>query len=397
MVTISQQAIHAASRQVVSEQVSIDVAHRGAQMITFIDTQHRPLSWEQVSHGLVHDPDFCQCWNQTWADLPFDFEWKPVPIHPYTAKTHPFFAVVFPARFRPANPADFAPYLQDLPPEALTATFANFSGDAQLIIPQNTGDYGHIAAFCRQASAQAQRALWWQVGKRCRDAIAHEKAVWCNTHGHGVPWLHVRFDSRLKYSAFPPNGSISANSQAIWYKRIYRQALADLNYTIRPARADDEPTLWIMLMHAAHESSVAAVKENPALARYVKGWMRPGDVGMIAEQAGHAIGAAWLRLSAADRPDNKGYGYVADTIPELAIAVSPDARSLGVGTNLLAEMMARAQKQFPAVSLSVRADNPALALYQRVGFTAVAGSEVTNRAGSVSFTMVRTFIQKRDV
>lgn len=397
MVTISQQAIHAASQQVVAKQVSIDVAHRGAQMITFIDTQHHPLSWEQVSHGLVHDPDFCQRWNHTWADLPFDFEWKPVPIHPYTAKTHPFFAVVFPAQFRPADPSDFAPYLKGSPPESLTATFANFSGDAQLIIPQNTGDYGHIAAFCRNASVQAQRALWWQVGKRCRDAIAHEKAVWCNTHGHGVPWLHVRFDSRLKYSAFPPNGSISANSQAIWYKRIYRQALAELKYNIRPAQPEDEPILWTMLMHAAHDVSVSDVKKNPALARYVQGWPRAGDVGVVAEQAGHGIGAAWLRLSTADAEDNKGYGYVDDTIPELAIAVAPESRSLGVGTNLLSEIMALAQKQFPAVSLSVRADNPALALYERVGFIPVPGSEITNRAGSVSFTMVRTFTQKSNV
>lgn len=397
MVTISQQTIHAASQQVVAKQISIDVAHRGAQMITFLDPQHRPLSWEQVSHGLVHDPAFCELWNHTWADLPFDFEWKPVPIHPYTAKTHPFFAVVFPAQFRPADPVDFAPYLKNIPAGALTATFANFSGDAQLIIPQNTGDYGHIAAFCRNASAQAQRELWWQVGKRCGDAIAHEKAVWCNTHGHGVPWLHVRFDSRLKYSAFPPNGSISANSQAIWYKRIYRQALADLTYNIRPAQSDDGPILWTMLMHAAHESSVAALQANPALARYVHGWPRAGDVGVVAEQAGHGIGAAWLRLSAVDAADNKGYGYVADAIPELAIAVTPESRSLGVGTNLLAEIMALAQKQFSAVSLSVRADNPALALYQRVGFTPVPGSEITNRAGSVSFTMVRTFTQKSDV
>lgn len=397
MVTISQQAIDSASRQVVAKQVSIDVAHRGAQMITFIDPQYRPLSWAQVSHGLVHDPAFCQCWSQTWAELPFDFEWKPVPIHPYTANTHPFFAVVFPARFRAADPADFAPYLKALLAEALTATFANFSGDAQLIIPQNTGDYGHIAAFCRNASVQAQRALWWQVGKRCQDAIAHKKAVWCNTHGHGVPWLHVRFDSRLKYSAFPPNGSISANSQAIWYKRIYRQSLAEQPYSIRSAQPEDEPILWTMLMHAAHDSSVVATQENPALARYVQGWPRAGDVGVVAEQAGHGIGAAWLRLSAADAPDNKGYGYVDDTIPELALAVVPESRSLGVGSNLLSEIMTLAQKKFPAVSLSVRADNPALALYERVGFTPIPGSEVTNRAGSLSLTMVRTFTTKSDV
>ncbi|MGB7249996.1 MAG: hypothetical protein WBC73_13745 [Phormidesmis sp.] len=229
MFQISQQSVHPLDQQigerVAAEQTSVDVAHRGAQLITFVDSQKRPFTWQQVADGLIQDVDFRQLWNQTWADLPFDFEWKPVPIHPYTAETHPFFAIIFPAEFRPADPTDFQSYLRAIAPDELTATFRNFSGDAQLVIPQNTGDYGHIAAFCRSAPTEVQHVLWQQVGQMCERAIADETAVWCNTHGHGVPWLHVRFDSRLKYSAFPPRGSISANSQAIWYKQIYAQTI----------------------------------------------------------------------------------------------------------------------------------------------------------------------------
>ncbi|MGC1310565.1 MAG: hypothetical protein WA885_25325 [Phormidesmis sp.] len=205
------------------KEVGVEVADRQAQMITFTDVQSQPLSWERVAQGLVSEGDFRQLWNQAWADLPFDFEWKPVPIHPYTAKTHPFFAIAFPAQFRPADPHDFQPYLQKLGPAEMTATFENFSGDAQLLIPKNTGDYGHIAAFCRTAETALQQTLWRQVGELCLEAIAQQTPVWCNTHGHGVPWLHIRFDRRLKYSVFPPRGNITANSQAIWYNRIYSQ------------------------------------------------------------------------------------------------------------------------------------------------------------------------------
>ncbi len=207
-----------------AKQRAVEVAHRSAQLVTFDDEQGRLWSWQQVAEALSNDADFRGLWNKTWAELPFDFEWKPVPIHPYTAKTHPFFAIAFPAKFRPANPRDFHCYLDALKPDELTATFDNSSGDAQLLIPANTGDYGHIAAFCRTANAEAYQALWQDVGERCMAAIAQEKRVWCNTHGHGVPWLHVRFDRRLKYSLFPPRGSISANSQAIWYQRIYDSA-----------------------------------------------------------------------------------------------------------------------------------------------------------------------------
>lgn len=138
-------------------------------------------------------------------------------------------------------------------------------------------------------------------------------------------------------------------------------------------------------MHAAHESSLAAVEANPDLARYVTGWGRKGDVGMVVEQDSLPIGAAWLRLwSKADR----GYGYLSEEIPELAIALIPTARAQGIGTALLKQTLALASPHFPAVCLSIRADNPALRLYQRVGFVPVAGSQATNREGGISFTML---------
>ncbi|MDJ0662255.1 MAG: hypothetical protein QNJ42_22615 [Crocosphaera sp.] len=48
--------------------------------------------------------------------------------------------------------------------------------------------------------------------------------MWCNTHGHGVPWMHIRFDQTLKYAAFPPYGHINKISQTQWYENIYLKA-----------------------------------------------------------------------------------------------------------------------------------------------------------------------------
>ena len=141
-------------------------------------------------------------------------------------------------------------------------------------------------------------------------------------------------------------------------------------------------------MHAAHESALTEVKQNPDLAKYVQAWGQYGDVGVIAEQKKTALGAAWLRLWSTD---NRGYGYVADDIPELAIAVIPTMRGKGIGSALLEKLLSLAVTQFPAISLSIRANNPALRLYERHGFLPVSGSEVTNRAGSVSLSMIRQF------
>ena len=54
-----------------------------------------------------------------------------------------------------------------------------------------------------------------------QESVNNEQIVWCNTHGHGVPWMHIRFDKTLKYAAFPPYGTINKTSQNQWYERIY--------------------------------------------------------------------------------------------------------------------------------------------------------------------------------
>ena len=161
-----------------------------------------------------------------------------------------------------------------------------------------------------------------------------------------------------------------------------------MNYVIRALIADDEPIVWEMLRHASHEPSVEAVKTQPLLARYVVNWGRAGDLGCVAESKQTAIGAAWVRLWLTK---DKGFGYIQDEIPELAIAVLPDYRGQGIGTQLLAQVLNMSKTHFPGVSLNVRADNPAVKLYERVGFMKMPGSEVVNRTGGISFNMLCEF------
>lgn len=161
-----------------------------------------------------------------------------------------------------------------------------------------------------------------------------------------------------------------------------------MNYTVRALTAADEPVVWTMLMHAAHEPSLESVQQQPCLVRYAQAWGRAGDMGFAAYVDTEAIGAAWLRLwTSCDR----GFGYIDDTIPELAMAVCPNYRNQGIGTTLLTHVLKTAQATFPAISLNVRATNSAVNLYQRLGFVKVVGSEVTNRVGGISLNMVKQF------
>jgi ribosomal protein S18 acetylase RimI-like enzyme len=118
------------------------------------------------------------------------------------------------------------------------------------------------------------------------------------------------------------------------------------------------------------------IVRRPELSRYVAGWGRDellssGDLGFVAEADARPIGAAWLRLLAGDEP---GYGYVDDETPELSMAVLPGYRGRGVGGQLLTRLLTQAARRYPAVSLSVAADNPARRLYERHGFVVVKRS-----------------------
>jgi ribosomal protein S18 acetylase RimI-like enzyme len=112
---------------------------------------------------------------------------------------------------------------------------------------------------------------------------------------------------------------------------------------------------------------------RPEISRYAECWGQQDDLGFIAvnEETPSPIGATWIRLL---KDAAKGYGYVDETIPELTIAVTPEYRGQGVGTKLLDRLIAEAKNRYKAVSLSVSPDNPALRLYQRLGFEVVATS-----------------------
>ena len=157
----------------------------------------------------------------------------------------------------------------------------------------------------------------------------------------------------------------------------------------RPAARSDEPALWRMLylaIHVAFEESPPdpSIVEQPDVARYVRGWGRTHDAGVVAvdSREDRVVGAAWLRMWTAE---DRGYGYLDDETPELSMSVEPEWRGRGVGTRLLEELLVHADQVHAAVSLSVSARNPAQRLYRRFGFEVVGslGDALTMRRSRV--------------
>jgi ribosomal protein S18 acetylase RimI-like enzyme len=141
---------------------------------------------------------------------------------------------------------------------------------------------------------------------------------------------------------------------------------------IRRGSAADVPFMRSMLAHA-YAWRVNAFEADIPLSRYVDNWGRPGDLALIAHETGNRVGAAWLRVFS---PEEPGYGFVDDTTPELSIAVVPSRRRHGLGHDLLDGLLAAARSAgYETVSLSVEADSPAVAFYERNGFERVREQE----------------------
>jgi ribosomal protein S18 acetylase RimI-like enzyme len=135
---------------------------------------------------------------------------------------------------------------------------------------------------------------------------------------------------------------------------------------LRPLIPADQPLIWDFLYHAIYVPSGVdppskSILDEPDISQYAENWGRDGDMGFKALIDGVTTGAVWLRLI-------HGYGFIAEDIPELSIAVLPGYRGRGIGTALLKQLIDTAARLHPGISLSVVGENPALNLYRRMGF-----------------------------
>ena len=95
--------------------------------------------------------------------------------------------------------------------EDTVAVFKSLGGDATLVAPMpltsptnanGTVDrYGHLAAFMQYADERQIHQFWKVVGDTGLRLMEENpnRTIWMSTAGQGVPWLHLRFDTRPKY------------------------------------------------------------------------------------------------------------------------------------------------------------------------------------------------------
>jgi GNAT superfamily N-acetyltransferase len=119
------------------------------------------------------------------------------------------------------------------------------------------------------------------------------------------------------------------------------------------------------------------VLEHPQVAPFHVGWGRDGDLALVAEVDGTAVGLVWYRFfTAADH----GEGFFDEATPEVVVAVVDGHRGEGIGRALMEAIHARARADGIArLSLSADHDNPARRLYERLGYIASSEHEDDDR------------------
>lgn len=104
--------------------------------------------------------------------------------------------------FGQADSSSFAEHLKNKEDNQVVI-FKNLSGDTKLIAinSHNTGNqtFCHIMEFMKKTSYENKHNLLIKIGKEMIIYTNSTKPVYLSTHGHGVPWLHVRICSKPKY------------------------------------------------------------------------------------------------------------------------------------------------------------------------------------------------------
>lgn len=146
-----------------------------------------------------------------------------------------------------------------------------------------------------------------------------------------------------------------------------------VGYEVRRMRPEEYPLLWDFLYEAifvppGFEGEVprSVVTDDLRCRAAVEGFgALPDDRAIVAVEGGHVVGACWVRTT-------DEYGHIDGETPSFSISLYGEHRGRGLGTAMMRTMLAELEGAgYRRASLSVQKENPALRLYERLGFRIV--------------------------
>ncbi|MEM9074993.1 MAG: hypothetical protein AAGE52_41235 [Myxococcota bacterium] len=161
------------------------------------------LRWSAFRQALENDPATRAALTKVLQDAPHPaYFWECVPWPVGEDPLLEFVLLSAPGLARRRANADaFTAHLDR--GSGLTRTFPSLRGDAELVVPTKEGDereFGHLASWIRYAAPSQIEAMWISLARAIWTWRLEDRGtLWVSTSGGGVPWLHLRLDSRPKY------------------------------------------------------------------------------------------------------------------------------------------------------------------------------------------------------
>ncbi len=162
---------------------------------------------------------------------------------------------------------------------------------------------------------------------------------------------------------------------------------------IRQIQPQEYPVLEDFLYHAIFlppgaEPLLWEIIYEPEIFIYIKDFSNQDDCGVVAEDNGKIVGAAWTRIIPA-------YGHIDDQTPELAISILPGWRGKSIGSQMMRYLFDLLRERgYRQTSLSVQKDNPAVRFYERLGYK-LTGDRV-DHAGNEDYIMIKDLQKEKE-
>ena len=143
-----------------------------------------------------------------------------------------------------------------------------------------------------------------------------------------------------------------------------------MDYTIRRIKRDEWPLLEDFLYEAIYvpesfdgEAPRSVIYDDPKCRFAYEGFgTLPDDRAVVAEVDGKVVGACWVRTT-------DEYGHIDDETPSFSISLYEQYRGQGIGTAMMRCLIDELRDAgYARASLSVQKENPALRLYEHLGF-----------------------------
>ena len=129
------------------------------------------------------------------------------------------------------------------------------------------------------------------------------------------------------------------------------------NYQIRLLDITETPILEEFIYHAIFQRPgdpllPRSIISDPTIAVFIKEFGKPDDNCLVAEIDGKLVGAVWTRIL---NGEVKGFVHIDANTPEFAISLFPEYRGMGIGTDLMRQMLVLLkEKGYAITSLAVQ-------------------------------------------